>query len=135
MPERDAFRARVSEATAGEAWVADGNYSSSRDIVWGRADTVVYLDLPLGICLWRVLRRAVPRIIRRDTLWAGNRETVRNTIFSRDSLLLFTLRTHARRRQALPADLARPERAHLRVHRFGSTAAAERWLRSIPAVP
>ena len=46
LPDEE-FRRRVGDAVAGERWVVDGNYSSKvRDIVWARADTVVWLDLP-----------------------------------------------------------------------------------------
>ena len=37
------FRERTAQALGGEAWTTDGNYSKVRDIVWGRADTVVWL--------------------------------------------------------------------------------------------
>jgi adenylate kinase family enzyme len=62
MPFDDAtFRKRVAAATSGDAWVVDGNYGGrgARDIVWPRADTVVWLDLPLHITLARLWRRSV----------------------------------------------------------------------------
>jgi hypothetical protein len=36
------FRRIASEFTATEAWVVDGNYSDVTDIIWGRAETVVW---------------------------------------------------------------------------------------------
>jgi adenylate kinase family enzyme len=42
----EVFRERVSDAIQGERWVVDGNYSKVRDMVWGRADTVLWLDYP-----------------------------------------------------------------------------------------
>ncbi|HET7377987.1 MAG TPA: AAA family ATPase, partial [Anaerolineae bacterium] len=36
------FRERVEQATQTERWTTDGNYSKVRDIVWGRADTIVW---------------------------------------------------------------------------------------------
>ncbi len=135
VPERDVFRARVDEATRGDSWVVDGNYSASRDIVWGRADTVVWLDLPFRLMLWRTIRRTLRRSWRREVLWNGNRETVWNAFVGRDALIPFFVRTYRGRRRRFERELARPDRAHLRVHRFPSTAEAERWLRSIAPVP
>jgi adenylate kinase family enzyme len=49
---RDALRERLAAALDGPAWVVDGNYGSVRDVVWSRADTVVWLDYPLRLVLW-----------------------------------------------------------------------------------
>ena len=54
--ERDAFRAAVEEQTAGDDWVVDGNYSTAvQDIVWSRADTVVWLDLPRLVVMRQII--------------------------------------------------------------------------------
>lgn len=132
-PSRDVFRARVDEATSGDAWVVDGNYSASRDIVWARADTVVWLDLPFAVMLWRTVRRTMRRSWRREVLWVGNRETVWNAFVGGDALIPFFVRTYRGRRRRFERELARPEQAHLDVHRFRSTAEAERWLHGLPA--
>ena len=55
------LRARTTSAVAGETWVIDGNKRALRDIVWPRADTVVWLDYPLVVSLWRLGRRALWR--------------------------------------------------------------------------
>lgn len=140
MAPDDAFRARIDAATRGEAWVVDGNYGGrgAREIVWGRADTVVWLDFPLYLILARLTRRNLARIRSGEEIWpgTGNRETVRNSFFSRDSLYVWALKTHWRRKRQTPELLARPEYAHLTVHRFRDAREAERWLeaqRSLPA--
>ena len=51
------FRGRVQEATAGDAWVVDGNYSQGRDIVWSHATHLVWLDYGLATVMGRVLWR------------------------------------------------------------------------------
>jgi hypothetical protein len=128
----DTFRALASEATDGEAWVTDGNYGGAgvRDIIWRRADTLVWLDYPFGVIFWRLLRRTLARIRSAEELWpgTGNRETVRGAFFSRESLFVWLLRTYSRRRRQFPELLARPEYAHLAVHRFRRSAEAEQWL-------
>ena len=43
------FRDRLSEALRGDTWVADGNYTVAREVVWPRATTVVWLDYPIHL--------------------------------------------------------------------------------------
>src|SRR5579884_2496060 len=80
MAELDVFRARVAEATAGDAWVADGSYTKVRDVVWSRADTLVWLDYPLAVKLWRLLGRTARRVRTGEDLWNGNRERLRDQV-------------------------------------------------------
>lgn len=132
-PETPVFRERVQHAIAGDAWVVDGNYHGRiGTLVWERADTVIWLDLPLSVCLWRTLGRSIPRIVRREVLWVGNRETFTNTILRRDSLIYYLIRTHAPRRRRIAERLARPEAAHLTAIRFRSGGEALRWLADQP---
>jgi hypothetical protein len=53
----------------------DGNYSVVRDLVWERADTVVWFDLPYALVMARTIRRTVWRAVTRQELWNGNRES------------------------------------------------------------
>jgi adenylate kinase family enzyme len=126
----DVFRQRVTDALSAEAWVVDGNYSKVRDIVWGRTDTLVWLDYPLTVCLYRLLRRTLRRATTRELLWGTNRESWQQAFFSRDSLFVWAFTSHRRRKRTFPAALRRPEYAHLRVVRLRSPRAARRWLAS-----
>jgi adenylate kinase family enzyme len=128
----DVFRARVEAATAGDGWVADGNYARARDIVLARAETVVWLDLPLRTCLVRILRRTARRARTGEELWSGNRESWRLHV-SRDSLVWWTITNHRRKRRDYEARFFGPNREfrHLQVHRFRSAAEAEAWLASL----
>jgi hypothetical protein len=54
--------------------VVDGNYSTVRALVWDRADTVVWLDLPYALVMARTIRRTVRRTVTRQVLWNGNKE-------------------------------------------------------------
>jgi adenylate kinase family enzyme len=124
----EVFRERVSAALRGDKWVVDGNYSKARDIVWGRADTVVWLDYSLPVMMSRLIRRTLRRIARREELWQGNRETWRGAFFARDSLFMWQITTYRRHRRDYPALLSRPEHAHLATVRLRSPRAARRWL-------
>ncbi len=122
------LRELVEERTRGPSWVVDGNYSKVRDLVWGRADTVVWLDYPFRRVFGQLLHRTVRRALRREELWNGNRESLRMSFFSRESILLWAIRTHGRRKRQYPELLALPEHAHLKVIRLRSPAATRRWL-------
>jgi adenylate kinase family enzyme len=124
----DLFHARAAAATAGDGWVVDGNYGAVRDIVWPRADTVVWLDYPLAVNLWRLARRSLRRGLTREELYSGNRESLREQFLSRDSLFVWALKSHGRRRREYPAQFVRPEHAHLAVVRLRSPRATHRWL-------
>jgi hypothetical protein len=141
MADLDDFRARAARAIASDDWVIDGNYRAAGvlEMVWSRADTVVWLDYPLALTVSRLLRRIIARIRDGTELWpgTGNRETVRNAFFNRDPLVWFAVRTHRGRRRRFGELLARPEYAHLEVYRFTRPAEAESWLQAqrAPAAP
>ena len=52
--ERDAL---IAAAIAGDGWIFDGNHFGSLDVRAERADTLVILDLPRGLCMRRLLTR------------------------------------------------------------------------------
>jgi adenylate kinase family enzyme len=49
--------ARPSEVVAGDRWIIEEAYGGTLDERLPYADTVVYLDYPIPLCLWRVLQR------------------------------------------------------------------------------
>jgi adenylate kinase family enzyme len=101
------LRAKVEPIVAHEAWVVDGAYRGKLgDLVVAAADTVVWLDLPMQVWLPRLLRRTARRIIRREELWACNRESLRGAFWGRDALIPFALRNYRRRRRVYPVELA-----------------------------
>jgi adenylate kinase family enzyme len=128
----EVFRDRVRAAVeATEAWVVDGGYSRVRPIVWGAADTVVWLDFPLPTILLRLTRRTLARVISREEIWNGNRERWRTAFASRESLYWWVLTTHRGRRRRMKDALASPEYRHIRAVRFRSPRQGERWLQGV----
>lgn len=58
-PDDEAFRERVRQAIAGDAWVSDGNYSQRTfDLRLPRADLIIWLETPRLTCLRRVITRS-----------------------------------------------------------------------------
>jgi len=58
-PSQQEWREQVRQAVQPEAWVIDGNYSATMDLRFERADTVIFLDFPRRICLYRELKRSI----------------------------------------------------------------------------
>jgi adenylate kinase family enzyme len=101
------FGRRVEAVLAQRAWVCDGNYRARLgSYVLERVDLVVWLDPTVRIVLARIVRRAWRRVRTREQLWATNVETWRNSLFARDPLWWWALKTHFRWRRRLPRIVA-----------------------------
>lgn len=125
------FESQVEEIVAGDAWVLDGNYSRTRNIIWKRVETVVWLDFPLLLCLWRLLRRTSRRVLSREMLWGTNQETFRAAFLSKGSLFRYVIKTHHSRRETYAWLVSSPENDHIHFVRLKSPAQLRRWLAQI----
>jgi adenylate kinase family enzyme len=122
------LRQKVETALAPlDGWIVDGNYMwKIGTLVLDLADTVVWLDLPLALCVRRLWYRSTSRIRAGTELWGtGNRETRTNLLL----LFLYTVRTHRRRRRE-SAKLAPGRLVRLRTEDEVS-----RWLEAQPPPP
>ena len=54
---REEWRETVTELTDRDAWIIDGNYSGTLDLRLQKCDTIVFLDMPRLLCLWRIVKR------------------------------------------------------------------------------
>jgi adenylate kinase family enzyme len=101
------LRAHVEPILMSDCWVIDGAYQHKLgDLVLDSADLIVWLDLPIRVWLPRLLRRTWRRIRGREQLWNGNTESLASAIWGRESLLVWALRTHFRRRREWPEAFA-----------------------------
>ncbi|MFD1152686.1 P-loop NTPase family protein [Saccharothrix hoggarensis] len=122
-PPVEEYRQRLAEATDGPAWVVDGNFvRQTAEVLWHRADLLVWLDMPPRVFLPRLLRRSVGRIVRRTELWNGNRERWA-FLFGPDSVIGWAWSAHRRHRATYPGVLA--DLPHVRLR---SPAEVRRWL-------
>ncbi len=135
--EPEIFRQRVSEATAGDAWVVAGNYTGrTMDLTWPRADTFLWLDLPLSVLLPRLVRRGWRRSRSNELLWGTNTETFWKHLKLWDqteSLLAFAMRAHAKKRREFETAMHDPRFAHARWIRLRSGNEARALLAEVPA--
>jgi adenylate kinase family enzyme len=122
--DTEEFRRTVTEFTSGDAWVVDGNYSAVRDIVWSRADTVIWMDPPRHRVMRKLVARTLRRMVTRAELWNGNRESFRFLFNREESILLWAWTSHHRLRSRYQAAQADPANAHLSFVRLRTPADA-----------
>ncbi len=128
--ERPTFVADVEALAAQDRWVFDSDgYGAVRDVLWSRADTLVWLDLPRRQVMLRVLRRSLWRALRRVELWNGNREGF-GAWKDSGHPVRWAWHQHGARRALVAARVADPAWGHLTVHHLRSTREARRWWRS-----
>ena len=92
------FSSLIEDATSSDCWIICGNQSKYRHLFWPKADTIIWLDLPLYLLLWRVLRRSIKNLFFKDEICNGNQETLRQ-FFSSQSIVLWLLKSYFRRRR------------------------------------
>jgi len=124
------LRERTTAAIAGDRWVTDGNKRAVRDLVWPRADTVIWLDYPVYVSLWRLAKRARTRTskLSAEAARSGRRTGLPRQMLAAARGVLTALKSHRGQRREYPRMLARPENQHLSVARLRSPRATRRWL-------
>ena len=129
----DEFRRRIADSLRGDRWIVDGNYTVARDIIWPRATTLIWLDYPFPLVFWRLFRRTMIRGIMRTKLWNDNTEDLWRHFLTKDSLFLWAIQTHWKRRKSLADTLTTADYRHVKVLRFKSAKDTRMWLESISA--
>jgi adenylate kinase family enzyme len=128
--ELEVFRKRVETATSSQVWAVAGNYRRVRDLIWYKAEAVIWLDYSLPFLFWRLLKRTVRRWVTQEELWNGNRETFwwHFKIWSDESLFHWLFKTYWRRKREIPQLLSLAEHAHLKIFHFQTQKETEDWL-------
>ncbi|MET3576327.1 adenylate kinase family enzyme [Bhargavaea ullalensis] len=65
LTTRDEQRKIQSGLFDGKRWIVDGNYGATMDERLQAADTVIFLDMPRRLCLYRILKRRIRSTGRR----------------------------------------------------------------------
>lgn len=96
----DELNKRLADSLWGESkWIITGNYRNTHSLTMPMATSVVWLDFPLRLILWRMLKRTLQRILRKELVCNGNYETVWGTFFDKDNLFAYTIRTYKKRKE------------------------------------
>jgi adenylate kinase family enzyme len=54
---KDEWQKKVEKAVQGDSWIIDGNYSGTMELRLPACDTVIFLDMPRTLCVYRILKR------------------------------------------------------------------------------
>jgi adenylate kinase family enzyme len=125
----EVFRARVSKAIDGDCWIVAGNYRQVRDLIWPKAEVIIWLDYPFLNVLWQLTRRTFRRWWAQELLWGTNREPFWKhfKLWSKESLFNWLFKTYWRRKREFPLVLSRPEHLHLKLMRFRHPIQTKKW--------
>jgi adenylate kinase family enzyme len=127
------FRERVERAVQGEKWIVTGNYHVVRDLVWTKAEAVIWLDYAFPTVFWQLTRRTFKRWWTRELLWGTNYESITThfKLWSKDSLFHWLVRTYGRRKREIPMLLSLPEHQHLDLIRLKHPRETQAWLKTL----
>jgi len=131
-PPDSEFFPKIEEAIKSESWIIAGNYTRTRSITWAEADTLIWIDFSYLRTLYQSLKRAISRIISQEELWegTGNRERVRQ-LFSRQSIILWFLKSYHGVRKKYLSDMNDPDFNHLNFIHLKSRSQVRNFLNSI----
>ena len=133
IPVEDSVqRELIGEIVAGGRWVLDSSYGAWLDLVLPRVELVVGLDYPRWLSFWRLLLRTVSGAVTKEPRCNGNVESWRNMV-SRDSILLWHVRSFARKRDRMRTWLADPEMPPVLL--FRRPRDLEAWLDALDGPP
>jgi hypothetical protein len=93
----------------------------------------VWLDYSFARVFSQALRRTARRIITRERLYGGNRETIRNALFETTGIPWWVIRTHGKRRRDFPEQFKRPEYSHAVVIRLTRPTTTEAFFEAVSA--
>lgn len=101
LRDREEMLSMIEERLAGDQWIMEGNLGRDAVRLWkiaDQADLIVWLDIPFHVTFAGLVKRCLRRGILREECCNGNRESLRSSFFSNNSILLYAWTTRHKRR-------------------------------------
>lgn len=128
MREREEFIEMQKRVMNQESWVIDGNFGATLPVRLEKADTVIWLDPPREVCLYRILKRYVEnRNKTRPDMGEGCEEKLDF------EFIKYVWNFHHDKRPKLKERLHKAA-AHKHIHIIKSTIEAERFLENLQII-
>ena len=132
LPE---FRRQAAQITEQDAWIVEGNFSKLADVVWHRADVLVWLDFPLYLIVYRIVRRSLRQLTGRDDSPQAKRLTWRKAFFNRRSLLRSAIRKYRNNRPRYARQVNETAALGVEIVRLRSPRDVRRWEQDVRKGP
>ncbi|MFC7536043.1 shikimate kinase [Sphingomonas sp. GCM10030256] len=126
------FQSRVAELALGDSWIIDGHYREVRQLIWSRAELVVWLNYPMRLVFHRVLRRFLGK--QRAAASGGDRREMRPKASAQHSASWrrrFERLAKTLRERRLYGRLLQSDYPNVKVVELRSVAATRQWLRDL----
>ncbi len=62
-PAKEEWLQTITELTSNDSWIIDGNYGGTLEFRLQHCDTIIFLDMPRLLCIWRIAKR---RLLHRN---------------------------------------------------------------------
>lgn len=130
----DEMIALIKDKLSQPKWVLDGNFNKFEPIKWQEVQMVVWVDTPFILNLWQVFRRCIKRAISQEEVWEGSgcRESFRRSFFSKDSIILWVLKTWGSYRRIYSGYIESNEYPHIKWVRLRSRKEIQNFIDSLP---
>jgi adenylate kinase family enzyme len=115
------FFDRLTTFTLQTNWIIEGDYDLGRNLLFSKADVILWLDLPPFMIFYRLIKRSIARLYKKEVLWGGNRETWRGIFFGKDSLIRWFFKSQRRARILYPELLSAAENRDIKTVRLHSS--------------
>ena len=122
----ETFSQLVSESVKGDTWIIDGSYTSVQEIVWPRAEAIVWLDFSFWVFLSRLIKRSLYRIFIRKKSEKPIKGRYQPT-GERASNYLHVIFTRKQRQKQYFAALYNSKYTHLHIIRLSSPEDVTIW--------
>lgn len=119
--DEDFFR-KLNSSTSNDSWILDGNYTRSIPVKWKNVDTVIWIDNSFLLTMYQAITRALKRSLKSKELWqdTGNKESFRRSFFSRESMIIWTLKTFHKNRKKFSSYFTNDNYKHINFIRLRS---------------
>ncbi|MGE8644990.1 AAA family ATPase [Acinetobacter vivianii] len=128
------LKLKIAMENAAAGWVIDGLYTRTIPMIMEKVDTVIWLDYPFHINLYRLTKRTLGRVISRKKLWenSNNRESLK-LMLSQESIFIWLIKSYPKNRKKYSDLMQNPAYQHIQFIRLTSPKQTEAFLKQMKA--